>query len=74
VVEGGGGGSIVAYRVLVGRLEGTRSHGRRRHTWEDNIKNASSRCGLGEWTGLIWLRIGTGSGAVANAVMNSLVP
>jgi hypothetical protein len=27
-----------AYRILVGKPEGTRSLGRPRHMWEDNIK------------------------------------
>jgi hypothetical protein len=31
--------------------------------------------GVGEWTGLIWLRVWTGGGeAVVNAVMNLRVP
>jgi hypothetical protein len=30
--------------------------------------------GWGAWTGSIWLRIGTGGGAVVNAVMNLCVP
>jgi hypothetical protein len=50
-----------AYRLLVGKLEGKRPLGRPRHRWVDNI-----RLDLGErwdgvmWTGLVWLRIGTG--------------
>jgi hypothetical protein len=37
--------------------------GRHRHRWEDNIKEGSSGSGMyGAWTGLIWLRIGTGGG------------
>jgi hypothetical protein len=49
-----------AYRVLVGKPEGKRPLGRPRRRWVDNI-----RMGLGEmrwvmWTGLVWLRIGTG--------------
>jgi len=28
------------------------------------IKNKSSRSGMGAWTGLIWLRKGTGGGLV----------
>jgi hypothetical protein len=49
-----------AYRILVRRLEGRRPLGRPRRRWEDNIKMDFSRSGMGAWTGLIWLRIGTG--------------
>ena len=40
-----------------------RSLGRDRHRWEDNIKVdlQEVECG-GVWTGLSWLRIGTGGG------------
>jgi hypothetical protein len=51
-----------AYRVLVGKPEGKIPLGRHRHRWEDNIKMDLREIG---WTGLIWLRIGTG-----NVVMN----
>jgi hypothetical protein len=51
-----------AYRVLVGRPEGRRPLGRPSHTWEDNIKIDLKYVGLGgPWTGLIWLKIATGS-------------
>jgi hypothetical protein len=51
-----------AYRVLVGKPEGKRPLGRPRHRWDDNIKICLQKVGLGggAWTGLIWLRIGTG--------------
>jgi hypothetical protein len=49
-----------AYRILVGRPEGRRPLGRPRRRWEDNIKMDLQEVGLGAWTGLIWLRIGTG--------------
>jgi hypothetical protein len=50
-----------AYRILVGRPEGRRPLGRRpRHRWEDNIKMDLQEVECGAWTGLIWLRIGTG--------------
>jgi hypothetical protein len=39
------------YRVLVGKPEGKRTFGRRRHRWEDGIKAG------GVWSGFIWLRI-----------------
>jgi hypothetical protein len=51
-----------AYRVSVGRPEGRRPLGRPRHRWEDNIKMDLQEVGWGAWTGLIWLRIGTGGG------------
>jgi hypothetical protein len=47
-----------AYRILVGRPKGRRPLGR----WEDNIKIDLQEVGWGTWTGLIWLRIGTGGG------------
>jgi hypothetical protein len=50
------------YRVLVGRSEGRRPLGRPRRRWEDNIKIDLQEVGWGAWTGLIWLRIGTGGG------------
>jgi hypothetical protein len=40
-----------AYRILVGKPEGRRPLGRRRHRWVDNIKNGSWRDGMG-WCGL----------------------
>jgi hypothetical protein len=51
-----------AYRVLVGRLEGRRPLGRPRRRWEDDIKMDLQEMEWGSWTGLIWLRIGTGGG------------
>jgi hypothetical protein len=51
-----------AYRVLVGRPEGRRLLGRPRRRWEDNVKMDLQDVGWGAWTGLIWLRIGTGGG------------
>jgi hypothetical protein len=50
------------YRILVGRPEGRRPLGRTGLRWEDNIKMDLQEVGLGAWTGLIWLRIGTGGG------------
>jgi hypothetical protein len=49
-----------AYRLSVRKPEGNRPLGRPSRTWVDNI-----RMDLGEgdgvmWTGLLWLRIGTG--------------
>jgi hypothetical protein len=51
-----------AYRILVGRPEGRRPLGTPRRRWEDNIKMDLQEVGWGAWTGLIWLRIGTGGG------------
>jgi len=51
------------YGVLVGKPEGKRPLGRPRHRWEDNIKVDLQEVGWGgAWTGLIWLRTGTGCG------------
>jgi hypothetical protein len=61
-----------AYRILVGRAEGRRPLGRPRRRCEDNIKIDLQEVGWGAWTGVIWLRIGTG--ALVNAVMNLRVP
>ena len=47
-------------RVLDGRSEGKRPFGRPRCRWEDNIGRDLQEVGL--WTGLSWLRIGTGGG------------
>jgi hypothetical protein len=58
-----------------GDLKGRRPLGRPRRRWEDNIKMDLQEVGWGgAWTELIWLRIGTGGGALVNAVMNVQVP
>jgi hypothetical protein len=51
-----------AYRVLVEKPEGRKPLGRPRHRWEDNIKMDLQKVGWRAWTGLIWLKIGTGGG------------
>jgi len=51
-----------AYRDLVGRPEGKRPFGRRRHRWEGNIKMDIQEVDGEAWTGLFWLRLGTGGG------------
>jgi hypothetical protein len=51
-----------AYTVLVGRPERKTPLERPRRRWEDNIKMDLQEVGWGAWTGLIWLRIGTGGG------------
>jgi hypothetical protein len=54
------------YRVLVVKPEGKRPLGRRRRRWEDgikmNLREIGSGWGGGGWSGLIWLRRGTGGG------------
>jgi hypothetical protein len=51
-------------RVLVGRAEGKKPLGKPRRRREGNIKMDLQEVGCGAWTGLIWLRIGTGGGHV----------
>jgi len=48
--------------VLVGRSEVMRPLGRPRLGWEDYIKMGLQEMGWGAWTGMIWLRTGTGCG------------
>jgi hypothetical protein len=48
------------YRLLVGKPEGKRPLGRSRRRWMDNIKKDLLEIGMNVWTGLVWLRIGTG--------------
>jgi hypothetical protein len=45
-----------AYRLLVGK----RPLGRQRRRWVDNIRMDLGEVGWGDWTGLVWLRVGTG--------------
>jgi hypothetical protein len=56
------GGKTNAYRILVGKPEGSRPLGRPRRRWVDNIKIDLREIG---WYGIdwiIWLRIGTSGG------------
>jgi len=46
----------VAYRVLLEKP------GRSKRRWADNIKMDLQEVRWGAWTGLMWLRIGTGGG------------
>jgi hypothetical protein len=39
-----------------------RSFGKPERRWKNNIKMDLQEMGWGAWTGLIWLRIGTGGG------------
>jgi hypothetical protein len=48
-----------AYRLLVGKPEG-KTLGRPRRRWVDNIRMELGEVGWSDWTGLVWLRIGTG--------------
>ena len=50
------------YRVLVKKPEGKRLLDRPRHRWEDSINMDLQEVEWGTWTGLIWLRLGTGGG------------
>jgi hypothetical protein len=56
------GGKARGIRILMGRPGGRRPLGRPRRTWEDNIKMDLQEVGWGTWTGLSWIRIGTGGG------------
>jgi hypothetical protein len=48
-----------AYRVLVGKTD-RRPLERPTHRWEHNVSMDLSEVGWGAWTGMIWLRMGTG--------------
>ena len=50
------------YRILVGKPEEKRPLGRPRRRLEENITMDLQEVGWGAWTGLIWLRTGTGGG------------
>jgi hypothetical protein len=62
------------YRVLVGKPEGMRPHGRPRSEWEDNIKLDLQEVGCG---GMDWFEVAQDrdrSWALVNVVMNHRVP
>jgi hypothetical protein len=46
------------YKILVGKPERKRTHGRTRHRREDNIRIDLRELVKEVWTGCIWLRIG----------------
>jgi hypothetical protein len=46
--------------VLMGKPDGMKPLGRHRRRWECNITMDLQEVGWGAWSGLIWLRIGTG--------------
>jgi hypothetical protein len=48
------------YRLLVGKPEEKTPLGRPRCRWVDNIRMDLERWNGVMWTGLVWLRIGTG--------------
>jgi hypothetical protein len=48
------------YRLLVGKLEGKRPIGRSRRRWVIILSWIFERQDGMVWTGLVWLRIGTG--------------
>jgi hypothetical protein len=62
------------YRVLVGKPEGNRPHGRLRSRWDDNIKMDLQEVGCG---GTDWIELAQHRDrwqALVNAVMNLRVP
>jgi len=50
------------YTELVGKPERKKQLGKPRRRWEHNIKLDLQEVEWGTWTGLIWLKIGTGGG------------
>jgi len=62
------------YRVLVGKLEGTRPLGRPRHRWEDNTRMDLREvgCGYMDWIGLAQNRDRWQT--IVSVVMNFRVP
>jgi len=52
------------YRVLLGRPEGKRPHGRPRHRWEDDISMDLLEVGCG---GMDWIELGAGTCVCGNA-------
>jgi hypothetical protein len=68
------GERIGVYKVLVGKPEGKRQLGRRRHGWEDNIKMDFQEVGYG---GLDWITLVQDRDRwreLVNVVMNLWVP
>jgi len=61
------------YRVLAGKPEGKRSHGRPRRRWEDNIKMDLQELGCGDMDCIEQVQDRERWRAFVNAVMNLLV-
>ena len=62
------------YRVLMGKPDGSRSLGRTRHRWKDNIRMDLQEVGCG---GMDWIKLAQDRDrwwAVMNVVMNLWVP
>jgi len=55
-----------AFRVFVGKPEGKRSLGKRRHRWQDNIKMDIQEVG---WGDMRWIDLAQDR-ALVNAVIN----
>jgi hypothetical protein len=63
-----------AYRILVGKTEGTRPLGRPRHNWVDNIKMDHREIG---WSSMDWIDLAQDRDqwrALVNTVMNLRIP
>jgi hypothetical protein len=56
-----------------GQEMGKRPSGIPKYRWEDTIRMDLQEVGCGAWSGVMWLRIGTG-GAIVHAVMNLRYP
>jgi hypothetical protein len=63
-----------ADRVLVGKTEGNRPLGRRRHRWEDNIKMYIQEVGWGSMDWIVLAKDRDRWRALVNPVMNLWVP
>jgi hypothetical protein len=63
-----------AYKMLVGKPEGKRSLGRRRHRWENNIRVDLKEIG---WEGVDWIHLAQDRDrwrAFVNTVMSFRIP
>jgi hypothetical protein len=61
-------------KIFVGKPEGMRPVGRRRHRWKDNIRMFLDKQGDKVCSRLVWLRIGTSGWTLMKTVMNFRVP
>ena len=64
----------VVYKVLVGKPEGKRPLGRRRHRWEDNIKMDLEEVGRGSGDWMEFAQERDRWRALVSTVMNFQVP